>query len=106
MYVCIESPKPKLAEICRHIRDEAACRWRDLGLNLAVPVPQLDIIHMNHSHDIQSCCTEMFSYWLQADTEASWRKLIIAFKNMGLNSLANKIKTEILLGTYAYICSY
>ena len=105
MYVCIESAKPTMAEICRHVRDEAACRWYDLGLHLVVPVHQLDIIYMNHSHNTQFCCTQMFSYWLQTDTEASWRKLIIALKNMAQNSLADKIKTEILLGTDMFVCA-
>ena len=103
MYVCIESTKPTMAEIHRHVRDEIAYKWFDLGILLKVPDHQLDIIYMNHCYNTQFCCTEMFSYWLKTDTEASWRKLIIALRNMAQNSLADKIKTQILLGMY-YVC--
>ena len=87
-----------MTEICRHVRDEAACKWYDLGMLLVVPVHQLDIIQMNNPHNTQMCCTKMFSYWLQTDTEASWSKLLNALRNMAQNSLADKIKTEISLG--------
>ena len=98
MYTYIEFAKPTMNEICRHIRDEAACRWKDLGIELVIPTHQLDIILMNNPHNMQECCTQMFSYWLQTDTEASWSKLLNALRNTAQNSLANKIKTEILFG--------
>ena len=98
MYTYVESAKPTMSEICKHIRDEAASRWYNLGMLLVVPVHQLNIIQMNYPHDTEMCCTQMFRYWLQTDTEASWSKLLNALRNMAQNSLADKIKTEILFG--------
>ena len=58
----------------------------------------LDIIEKDHRHDVMTCCTEMFKYWLSVDTNASWNKLIEALERIDEIALAEKIKIDVLKG--------
>ena len=83
---------------------EFASNWHSLGLQL-LDINQLDIIQKNYPTDTERCCTEMLKYWLNVDTEASWDKLINALEQIGQNSLAQKIKQDILkVITIDYVC--
>ena len=68
----------------------------------------LDIIEENHHHDVKTCCTEMFKYWLSVDIRASWNKLIEALEMIDENALAEKLKTDVIKGIiiHTYIISY
>ena len=93
--------KPTLKEIIDYeIRDQVATEWHDLGVqllpdNLQV---QLGITRNNNPGDVKMCCTEMFEYWLQVDTTASWNKLIEALRRINKNHLAGNIGRQILQG--------
>ena len=68
--------------------------WHNLGMQLFPErqIHHLDIIQQNHLANNERCCTEMFKYWLDVDTEASWNKLINALEQIEQISLAEKIK--------------
>ena len=66
----------------------------------------LDTIEGSHGHDIKTCCTEMFNYWLRVDTKASWNKLIEALEMIDEIALAEKIKIDILKGIHICKCAY
>ena len=63
---------------------------------------RLNIIEQDH-RDVETCCTEMFKYWLNVDIEASWNKLIEALKVIHENALAEKLKTDVIKGISLYI---
>ena len=88
------SDQPKLSELCDHVRVDVAPQWHDLGIQLLTDdqAKKLNIIQANHPADTENCCTELFKYWLQVDTTASWDKLIIALNRIGKDVLASKIK--------------
>ena len=85
----------------KYVRDTVAPCWYDFGVELLQNeyIDQLNIIEKNHPGDVQKCCTEMFKYWLQIDTEATWNKLIDALKEIRKNELAKKVE-NVIEGSY------
>ena len=77
----------------KYVRDKVAPRWYDFGVELLENeyIEQLDIIEKNHRGDVQRCCSEMFKYWLQIDTEATWNKLTDSLEVIGKKVLAKKV---------------
>ena len=93
--------KPTLKLLNKHYRDKVAPHWYDFGIQLLENecVDKLHIIEKNHPGDVERCCTEMFIYWLQVDTEASWNKIADALEVIGQSVLAKKIK-DVTKGSY------
>ena len=58
-------------------------QWYLLGVKLLKEEQetQLDIIESNHAGDNKKCCMDMFRYWLNANTDASWEQLIEALRS-------------------------
>ena len=96
-----EDDKPTLKLLNKYVRDEVAPHWYAFGVQLLQNeyMKQLDIIEKNHPRDVQRCCTEMFKYWLQIDTEATWNKLTDSLEVIGKKELAKKVK-NVGKGTY------
>lgn len=90
----VGSETPTLRELQRYVRSEVACCWYDLGVELlnAEQSKKLDIIKCDYPGFAETCCTEMFKYWLQVDIHASWDKLLGALNHIGHETLAEKIK--------------
>ena len=104
MYIVVlkGSDTPTLNEIINYkIRDQVTVEWHELGVQLLPDdlQVQLDIIRKNNPGDAKACCTEMFQYWLQVDTKASWNKLIEALRRIDKNHLVASISREILQGS-------
>ena len=89
--------KPTLKLLSKYVRDKVAPRWYDFGVELLENeyIEQLDIIEKNHPGDPQRCCSEMFKYWLQIDTEATWNKLTDSLVVIGKKVLAKKVKNVV-----------
>ena len=90
--------RPTLKLLNSHVRDKVAPKWYDLGLQLlsSEQSVKLDIIRENHLADIRKCCIELFKYWLDVDTDASWNKLIAALEQIEQNALAENIRRNVL----------
>ena len=90
---------PTLRELHRYVRSEVASQWYDLAVELLNhdQAKKLDVIKCDYHGLSETCCTEMFKYWLQVDVAASWDKLLMALKHTGFDTLAEKIKNEYLL---------
>ena len=58
-------------------------RWYVLGVTLLKEEQEshLDVIRANHTGDNEACCMEMFWYWLNTNTNATWQQLIIALRS-------------------------
>ena len=91
--------KPNLESLNNYVRDGIAPQWYDFGKQLLEDeyVDKLDDIEKKHPGNKERCCTEMFKYWLEVDSEANWNKLTDALKQTGQRSLAKKIK-DVLQG--------
>ena len=76
------------------MRNEAGVttNWYDIGLELLDShTATLNVIKANHPSDVDECCTEMLSKWLESKPDANWNQLIIALNGIGLNTVAENI---------------
>jgi len=100
----IGSDKPTIILLNKFVRVGIVTKWKDLGRHLlgSSHSAQLDIIELNSPKNVEECCTKMFEYWLDVDPTSTWDKLITALQYTGLNTLSERIKTDLLKGT---VCS-
>ena len=55
-----------------------APKWKQLGTQLNIQQHLMDIIEHDHPNDCETCCSEMFSEWLDNNPAASWGGVITA----------------------------
>ena len=96
----VGSDKPTIKLLNMHVRVKVAPIWFDLGVQLlsTEQSEKLNIIRQDYPADTNMCCTEMFKYWLEVDTEASWNKLIAALEQIDHNALAEIIRRNVIKG--------
>ena len=66
---------PNFSDLHRIIVPRYAPRWRDLGVQLNIPISYLDTIainNKNHPHHCHQCCTVMLQRWMEITTKPSW----------------------------------
>lgn len=82
----------------------ARAKWYDIGIELGLPVGDLDAIERKNNHNPDECITDMLILWLRQST-ATWETLIAALrqKTVGFGDLANSVVT--LKTTYPRIDS-
>ena len=83
----------------RSVRDlvwDARAKWRVLGIELRLPVDDLDSIKGNY-YDIGRQFTEMLALWLQLDPPPTWSALVGALRSpvVGCEELAKRVEREI-----------
>ena len=99
---------PQLKDLKHIMKDEAGVttEWYDIGLELLNDVVVLNNIRANHPTDVNRCCTEMFSKWLQREPDASWNQLAEALKKVGLNAAAKNVIQGQYHGCNSYILHF
>ena len=92
---------PTLKEFNDHVRLKVALKWYDLGVEL-LSIERVDIIKHDNPQDVEACCTEMFKFWLQEDTMASWTKLVRALRSTSVGQivLADEIEKKFITGSF------
>ena len=105
--------RPALKLLNKHVRKEVSSKWHDLGLELLEQEDEerLNEIKINNPSDVGECCKEMFQLWLRKCTNATWKQLIQALKEVELNNLATTIEgmlmpTEEIVSASTGTCSY
>ena len=100
----IGSDRPTIALFNKFVRVGVVKKWKDLGVQLlgSSHFGQLDVIELDNPNSVEERCTKMFQYWLDVEPTATWNKLILALKEIGLNTLSEKITIDILRGTCMY----
>ena len=101
LFILLENDRPSKQDLSTHIVPSVAYIWKALG-NALLPCDlvereELCIIEANNPGNVKECCEEMFDKWLKADKDASWRQLIKALQQPGveLNYLADDIKNKL-----------
>jgi len=111
---------PSLKYLNRYVKKQVGSKWHDLGVELleADDVATLDAIRSEPKSDNSTCCTRMFTIWLNKQPTATWNQLIEALRQPGieLNDLATKIEQMLLksnqtgdlllLANYRYILGH
>ena len=96
MYV--GSDRPTLKDLHKYVVNEAALKWRDLGLEL-LPYERygvLDNIEASSPCNAAKCCWSVFQKWLMTTEDASWNQLIRALRSVQLNDLADRLEQMII----------
>ena len=109
--MCLVNSRPTKQKLLDHVVPHVTKRWYVLGVKLLKEEQeaQLDVIKLNHAGDNQMCCMEMFWYWLSANTDASWQKLIEALQSPTVElpvvaaNLEKMLKGMQLIRSYAII---
>ena len=100
--------RPSRKKLIDHVVPHVTPQWYILGLKLLKEDQEshLDIIELNHAGDNIKCCIDMFRYWLNANTDASWAQLIEALRSpvVKLPAVAADIE-KMLTGTVAIASS-
>ena len=99
------SDRPTIGLLNKFLRVDVVTKWKDLGRCLLGPshTGQLDVIELNSPKNVEECCTKMFECWLNVDPFATWDKVIAALRYIGLNTLSERIKTDLLKGMYGMV---
>ena len=72
-----------------------AAKWRQLGVQLGVPIQTLDEIQANHEHSpnfAQECLSDMFNWWLNNGLDITYERLECGLRDIG--------ETRIILRNY------
>ena len=102
MYICIGNDRPSHKLLNKYVTNQVAPYWQELGAQLLdeESVYKLKNIEKNYPNDVEKCCSEMLERWLETDSKASWNTLIGALGQINQNTLAAKIKMDILEGIF------
>ena len=99
MHTYVGADTPTIKSLLKYRTKIAPC-WNYLGTKLLQEkyITKLEVIKADHPNNAEKCCTEMFTYWLKVDIEASWNKLIDALEENEQNALAVEIKQDLVKG--------
>ena len=89
--------RPSLRALHDHVVNNVAGKWRDLGVQL-LPPEMVDIIAVDHPHDVVSCCKSVLKKWRETTTDATWNQLIRALRSpsVQLNHLAGQLEQMLI----------
>ena len=85
--------KPDVKTLCSEL--VSVSDWRKLGLNLGLQDYELEQIE--RSHPTEGCDgwkRETFSLWLRRKSSASWQDVAGALRQMGENTVAERIELK------------
>ena len=81
-----------MKDIENHIVPKWAPKWRQFGTLLNINQHLMDIIEHDHANDCESCCSKIFSEWLDSNPTASWKDIITAVDNLSSNGMYQNYK--------------
>ena len=89
--------RPKTRYLNRHVVEEVCASGSEAWLRLGNELfDQKDVAALNViKSDIPEStkrCSEMFKLWLERQPDASWRRLIIALRNIHMDCLASDVE--------------
>ena len=78
-----------------------AAEWRQLGLQLGVPLHRLRRIQANNRNCpdfAQECLTDMFYWWLNNSHDKTYERLASGLRDIGKTNLATQLREQHLNG--------
>ena len=92
----MHSKKPLLKHLQNLVTLYYATSWKEIGLQLGIAQGILQTIETNFRTDVETCCDEMFTEWLDTDVTASWGKLIQAVNSPAVTEIINTFYKSLL----------
>ena len=80
--VTTEEATPTMKNLNRYVTKKYAADWRDIGIELDLPLHTLDIISKNNQHECVACFQSTLDNWLKSTPDATWRMLEVAITNV------------------------
>ena len=77
----VKRSKPQMKDLQNIITPNYASCWKELGIQLDIPVETLRCIEKAYPTDLFRCCNDMLIHWHQYDAEGSWNKVINAIES-------------------------
>ena len=85
---------PKLKELCPYSDDISLC-WKELALQLDLPLEKVDTIDIDHSRT-KDKCYHMFNTWLRGSHDPCWCQIVKALKILRMLQVARKMELTYL----------
>ena len=90
-----------MRDLHRYVTKKYVADWKDIGLELNLPLDTLKAIRINHPHRVEDCCEDVLDRWLKSTPNATWRMLEVALTNvrrqqLGLDPVDDVYSGEIL----------
>lgn len=85
---------PNLKTLMSSVGDKCAPDWYRLGLELDVPVGDLDIIQSDCLGRCLEGMQKMLHKWLEICVNPTWKQIMIALQSINKSSLAKSIDQE------------
>ena len=85
----MHSKKPYLKQLQNLVTPYYAASWKEIGLQLGIAQGILQTKEINFQTDVETCCAEMFTEWLDTDVTASWGKLIQVVYSPAVTEIIN-----------------
>ena len=85
----MHSKIPLLQELQNLVTPYYAASWKEIGLQLGIAQGILQCIEIKFQTDVEKCCAEMFTKWLDTDVTASWGKLIQILNSPAVTEIIN-----------------
>ena len=99
-YACyIVNTTPLLKDLYQHITPQYATEWKVIGTLLDLPSGELKAIEAGYPTNVKWCCNQMLEKWLEVDTTASWKKLLIVIESSAVSCSATD-KGEYAVASY------
>ena len=92
----MHSKKPLLKHLQNLVTPYYAASWKEIGLQLGIAQGILQTIETNFRTDVETCCTEMLTEWLDTDVTASWGKLIQVVYSPAVTEIINTFNKSLL----------
>ena len=77
---------PKLKDLYQHVTPHYAADWKEIGIELGLPIGELRAIEAGYPTNVKWCCNQMLEKWLEMDSAASWGKLFTAIESPAVSS--------------------
>ena len=72
---------PLLKDLYQYVTPQHAADWKVIGTRLNLPSGELKAIEAGWPTNVKWCCNQMLKKWLEIDTTATWKKLLIAIES-------------------------
>ena len=89
--------EPQYPDLYKDVAPKYAARWKDLGVELKIPMEVLDVIklnNVNHLSHNQQCCKDMLRKWMQMTSKPTWNILQNAIDSLPLLSHDGNSKSK------------
>ena len=86
-----------LSELKDLVKLPVAADWRQLGLQLGVPLHRLRRIQANNRNCpdfAQECLTDMFTWWLNNGRDTTYERLECGLRGIGETRLATQLREQ------------